>query len=102
MSAKQASSSYIEIQRRTLERAQVLAGSAETLAEWVRIPAAELRALLNGEGDISAWVFLRAVDIINDIEGSAADGVTGSLDVGLNQADVPEPTQQSAKIYRIR
>jgi len=58
------------VQERTLRRAcELLGGSEQQLARALVVPLAMLKVWLEGEEAPPAWVFLRAVDIVNQAEG---------------------------------
>ena len=60
----------ISIQRRALQRAVQIAGSAAALARTLGVPEPALRLWLDGD-TIPSSIFLRAVDII--VEDDVAD-----------------------------
>jgi hypothetical protein len=67
----------ITIQRATLHRARDLAGGVTFLARKLQIPTNEVDDMLHGRAPIPNWVFLRAVDYVNEHETNPA-GPLGS------------------------
>ena len=63
----------VSVEERTLRRAlQLVGGTVPQLARALVVPAEVLERWLAGEEAPPAWVFLRAVDIVNDKEDRAA------------------------------
>jgi hypothetical protein len=61
----------ISVQQRTLRRArELVGGSAEQLVRALVVPLGLVNRWLEGEEPMPSWVFLRAVDIVNDAEDS--------------------------------
>ena len=52
------------VYRRTLARAVEIAGGDEKLAQFLRLPIADLRSWARGEADPPSKVFLALVDIV--------------------------------------
>jgi hypothetical protein len=65
------------IQQATLEHARDLAGGVTFLARKLGVGVHSLDAMLVGNEEIPGWVFLRAVDYINDPQ--MADAVPPGL-----------------------
>jgi DNA-binding transcriptional regulator YdaS (Cro superfamily) len=63
----------VSVQRRALQRAVQIAGSAAALARTLRVPEPALRMWLDGR-PIPSEIFLRAVDIIVDDDVAAIKG----------------------------
>ena len=64
---------HISVEERTLRRAlQLVGGTLPQLARALVVPAEALDRWLGGEEPPPAWVFLRAVDIVNDAEDREA------------------------------
>jgi hypothetical protein len=63
----------ISLEERTLRRAlHHVGGSVSQLARALVVPTDALERWLAGEEQAPAWVFLRAVDIVNDAEDCQA------------------------------
>jgi DNA-binding transcriptional regulator YiaG len=61
----------ITVQQRTLRRAREIAGGSDPqLARALLVPLSSLNRWLEGKERPPAWVFLRAVDIVNEGEDS--------------------------------
>lgn len=58
------------VQQALLERAFTLAGGVSYLARKLGIGVNSLDAMLKGDEPIPTWVFMRAVDIVNEAEDS--------------------------------
>jgi hypothetical protein len=59
----------ITIQQRTLRRArEIVGGTEQQLARALLVPLSMLHLWLDGKETPPAWVFLRAVDIVNAAE----------------------------------
>jgi hypothetical protein len=58
----------ISIQQATLYRARDLAGGVSYLSRALLIGANELDEMLHGRMQIPSWIFLRAVDYVNENE----------------------------------
>ncbi|HVL36989.1 MAG TPA: hypothetical protein VM489_15075 [Burkholderiales bacterium] len=56
----------LTVEQRTLCRAQSLLGSTGTLARVLAVRVELLEQWLKGLQPVPGWVFLRAVDIVND------------------------------------
>lgn len=67
----------ITIQHATLHRARDLAGGVSFLARKLQVPPDELDDMLHGRSAIPSWIFLRAVDYVNEHETSS-NGLPGS------------------------
>lgn len=78
----------IPVQRRALEKARTIVGGLDKLAAAFRLPAGELQRLLDGAEEIPSWVFLRAVDVINEFEEELYREIS--------------PATDSASVHRIR
>lgn len=56
------------IQTRTLQRARDLLGGRPQLAHALKAPLTDIHQWLTGSEQPPTWVFLRAVDLVNDAE----------------------------------
>ncbi len=57
------------LQQVALRRARDLAGGVSYLSHRLGVSAHDLDAMMHGTEQIPTWVFLRAVDFINEAEG---------------------------------
>jgi hypothetical protein len=62
----------VNVQIATLKRALELAPDTESLERALGLGSRRLDAMLEGHEPIPTWVFLRAVDFINEKAGPAA------------------------------
>jgi hypothetical protein len=58
------------VQQATLRRARDLAGGVTFLERKLGVGAQSLDAMIQGKVAVPNWIFIRAVDFINDTEGS--------------------------------
>jgi hypothetical protein len=68
---------HLNVQRRTLIRARELCGSTAQLSVALKVPSSDLNLWLNGSESVPPWVFLRAVDLVNECEEGMARQLAG-------------------------
>jgi hypothetical protein len=70
---------HISVQASLLRRARDLAGGVSLLAKALQVSAYDLDDMLHGKAPIPTWLFLRAVDYVNEAEqGSIAAQSAGA------------------------
>ncbi len=63
---------FLTLQHAALRRARDLAGGVSYLAKHLHLTANDLDDMLHGREPIPTWVFLRAVDFVNEAESRGA------------------------------
>jgi hypothetical protein len=58
----------VSIQQATLQHAKLIAGSLHRLSTAISVPTEDLTKWLDGSEPVPTWVFLRAVDYVNEAE----------------------------------
>jgi hypothetical protein len=74
------------IQQATLMRASVLAGGVKKLGSFLKLPATDLSKWIEGTQMVPTWVFLRAVDYVNQAEAA-----------GLSSMPRPDPSPRESE-----
>lgn len=69
--------SRASVRKETLCRARDLLGGPSALVRAFSVRASDLDQWLHGKADVPAWVFLRAVDLVNDKEQGGGGGTPG-------------------------
>jgi hypothetical protein len=59
---------HVSVQAALLRRARDLAGGVSLLAKALQVSAYDLDDMLHAKAAIPTWLFLRAVDYVNDVE----------------------------------
>jgi hypothetical protein len=65
---------HVSVQAALLRRARDLAGGVSLLAKALQVSAYDLDDMLHAKAAIPTWLFLRAVDYVNDVEQAGLAG----------------------------
>jgi hypothetical protein len=77
---------HVSVQAGLLRRARDLAGGVSLLARALQVSANDLDEMLHGKAPVPAWLFLRAVDYVNDLEQAAITtaNIGATSDIGFD------------------
>jgi len=78
LSARRHTMSKESVQQAALRLARDLAGGISFLARHLGLPANDLDAMMHGREKTPTWVFLRAVDFINEVQQYERPGFPAS------------------------
>jgi hypothetical protein len=71
---------HISVQAGLLRRARDLAGGVSLLARALQVSADDLDDMLHAKTPVPTWLFLRAVDYVNEKERAGITGQSGAMD----------------------